>query len=101
MIASKDIDVGQSLHGRSGPQLHAEALNALGLSAEHLERLGRAARGTRRDAWLPLTDLDSEQLDNTSIRVSFTLPAGSYATQLVRELTGAPWLAVRARSEKA
>lgn len=82
-------------------ELEAEALNALGLSAEHLERLGRAARGTRRDAWLPLTDLDSEQLDNTSIRVSFTLPAGSYATQLVRELTGASWLAVRARSEKA
>lgn len=80
-------------------ELEAEALNALGLDSAQLERLGKAARGTRRDAWLPLDDLTFEPLSASSFRVCFTLPAGSYATQLVRELTGAAWLGLRARAD--
>lgn len=76
-------------------ELEADALAALGLDEAQLDRLGRAARGTRRDAWLTLDDLAYEPLDATSFRVSFTLPAGSYATQLVRELTGGAWLTLR------
>lgn len=78
-------------------ELEADALRALGLEPEQLDRLGKAARGTRRDAWLPLDDLSFEPLGPTSFRVSFTLPAGSYATQVVRELTGAAWLGLRAQ----
>jgi len=80
-------------------ELEAEALGALGLESAQLERLGKAARGTRRDAWLSMTDLAFEPLSPTSFRVSFTLPAGSYATQLVRELTGTAWLGLRARPD--
>jgi len=80
-------------------ELEAAALNGLGLESAALDRLGKAARGTRRDAWLSLADLTFEPLDSSSFRVSFTLPAGSYATQLIRELTGAAWLSVRARAD--
>ncbi|HEU5073885.1 MAG TPA: tRNA pseudouridine(13) synthase TruD, partial [Polyangiaceae bacterium] len=82
-------------------ELEADALNALGLEAAELDRLGKAARGTRRDAWLPLDDLTYEPIDATSFRMSFTLPAGSYATQVVRELTGGAWLTLRARPNTA
>ncbi|HEY6726467.1 MAG TPA: tRNA pseudouridine(13) synthase TruD [Polyangiaceae bacterium] len=82
-------------------ELEAEALAPLGLDEAQLDRLGKSARGTRRDAWLPLDDLSFEPLDATSFRVSFTLPAGSYATQLVRELTGGAWLTLRARPQSA
>jgi len=76
-------------------ELEADALGALGLDDNQLDRMGKAARGTRRDAWLPLDDLGFETLGATSFRVSFTLPAGSYATQVVRELTGGAWLTLR------
>lgn len=78
-------------------ELEAQAIGALGLDEAQLDRLGKAARGTRRDAWLALDDLTLEPLEATSFRVSFTLPAGSYATQLVRELTGGAWLTLRGR----
>lgn len=76
-------------------ELESEALGVLGLTDQHLDRLGRAARGTRRDLLVSLRDLEFSELGPNSWSVSFSLPAGSYATQLLRELTGSPWLAQR------
>lgn len=86
----------------SAEALEREALQALGLSDDSLARLGKLARGTRRDLMVHLESLELEASDSadssslsSSLRVSFTLPSGSYATQLIRELTGAAWLEAR------
>ena len=70
--------------------LEAEVLAELELSDAALGELGRHAPGTRRDllvrpeAWAVHDDPAAKRL-----RVEFELPAGSYATVLVRELTRA------------
>src|SRR5690606_21713849 len=82
----------------SAEALEREALQALDLSDDSLARLGKLARGTRRDLMVHLESLgleDTDSADSSSLRVSFTLPSGSYATQLIRELTGAAWLEAR------
>jgi len=70
--------------------LEAEVLGELELTAAALTELGRHAPGTRRDllvvpeAWAVREDRPLNRL-----RLEFVLPAGSYATVLVRELTRA------------
>ncbi len=76
-------------------QLEAEARDALGLPAEAWETLGRAVRGTRRDLLVRLQGLEFESTRDDMLRIDFALPAGSYATQLLRELTVSPWLGAR------
>jgi tRNA pseudouridine13 synthase len=69
-------------------QLEAEVLADLELTDAALAELGRHAPGTRRDllvrpeAWAVHDDAEAKRL-----RLEFELPAGSYATVLVRELT--------------
>ena len=79
----------------SAAALEHEALKALNLSDESLMRLGKLARGTRRDLMVEVGPVELDALSPSSLRVSFTLPSGSYATQLLRELTGAAWLGAR------
>jgi tRNA pseudouridine13 synthase len=76
-------------------ELESEALQALGLSETQLTRLGKAARGTRRDLIIELADLRLVVTDESSLQLVFSLPAGSYATQLIRELVATPWLGLR------
>jgi tRNA pseudouridine13 synthase len=70
--------------------LEAEVFADLDLTAAALNELGRHAPGTRRDllvrpeAWSVTDDAAAGRL-----RLEFELPAGSYATVLVRELTRA------------
>jgi tRNA pseudouridine13 synthase len=47
---------------------------------------GLRARGRRRSMRLPLAETALEPLDETSFRVSFSLPAGSFATSVMREI---------------
>ncbi len=67
----------------------------LGLDEAMLGALGREAPGTRRDLFAPLPDLNIEAVtDRTepALRLSFTLPAGGYATEVLRQLTHEPFL---------
>lgn len=71
-------------------ELEASVQSELGLTDADLETLGRFAPGTRRDLWLHPEGLEAGP-EQDSLAVSFSLPAGSYATQVIRELTHAPW----------
>jgi tRNA pseudouridine13 synthase len=60
-------------------------LTRTGVTSEHLQRFGRAGRGTRR----PLRVCPAEaQMEWTpeGVALQFTLPTGAYATALLREL---------------
>jgi len=68
----------------------------LGLDEAMLSALGREAPGTRRDLFAPLPDLQIEAVagrPEPALRLSFTLPAGGYATEVLRQLTHEPFLA--------
>src|SRR5690606_34545167 len=73
-------------------ELEARVLEGLGFGEAELATLGRAAPGARRDLTLHPEELEVEEPAPGLLVLSFGLPAGSYATQLVRELTRAPWL---------
>jgi tRNA pseudouridine13 synthase len=80
-------------------ELEREILAQLQLDATSSETLGHHAPGTRRDLRVPLDDL-AVHLENTeegkpALRIAFSLPAGSFATQVVRELCHGSWLASR------
>lgn len=81
--------------------LEERLLAEVGLTSEQLEQLGNHAPGTRRDVLLRPSELDVV-IESTSpllaARLSFSLPAGSYATHLVRELTHGAWFAPRVRA---
>ncbi len=70
--------------------LEEEILAELGLTPELLSALARHAPGTRRDLLLLPEQLVVSEHPG-ELRLSFTLPAGAFATQLVREFTHAPW----------
>lgn len=88
-----------------GPKLRPAASTALaleqrisadlGLDESLLEALGRHAPGTRRDLFAPLEDLSVEAVTDRAapaLRLAFTLPAGGYATEVLRQLTHEPFL---------
>ncbi|TVR04991.1 MAG: tRNA pseudouridine(13) synthase TruD [Deltaproteobacteria bacterium] len=84
--------------GPRGPQptddalaLEREACLAAGLDEARLGVLASHAPGTRRDLRLPVPDLDLT-VDGDVLQLSFPLPAGAYATQVVREFTRSPFL---------
>jgi tRNA pseudouridine13 synthase len=67
-------------------ELEMAVLAELGLAETALRDLGRHAPGTRRDLLVPLEEARvSEEADR--LVLEFGLPAGSYATGVVRELT--------------
>ncbi|HMA91675.1 MAG TPA: tRNA pseudouridine(13) synthase TruD [Polyangiaceae bacterium] len=82
-------------------ELEQQVLSELGLTLEELDQLGAHAPGTRRDVWLRLNDFEasvqegsapsSDGATTPSVVLLFGLPAGSYATHVVRELTHGVW----------
>jgi len=60
-------------------------LRESGLTLDQLAKWKRVAPGTRRFVRIPVPKLDLAVSDNT-VELDFTLPAGSYATILVREI---------------
>lgn len=66
-------------------RLEAAALDSLALSPESLATLHRFAPGTRRAARVVATDL-TFTVEGTSALLTFTLPAGCFATVLLGEL---------------
>ena len=88
-----------------GPKMRPAAADALALEQRltqelsldeaMLGALGREAPGTRRDLFAPLPDLNIEAVTDRAkpaLRLSFTLPAGGYATEVLRQLTHEPFL---------
>jgi tRNA(Glu) U13 pseudouridine synthase TruD len=87
--------IGPKLRPASGDALALEQriVAELGLTEAMLGALGREAPGVRRDLFAPL-DLNIEAVSDRSepaLRLSFTLPAGGYATEVLRQLTHAPF----------
>ena len=60
-------------------------LSAEGLTLDSFRRLGGVAEGTRRPYAVPVTDVHSS-IEGSTVELSFTLPAGSYATVLLDEV---------------
>jgi tRNA pseudouridine13 synthase len=59
-----------------------------GLTRDSFIRYPHLTSGTRRPAVIWPEDLTIEPVDASSLRATFTLPAGCYATVLLRELMG-------------
>jgi len=58
-----------------------------GVEPEDFALWGRLARGGRRALTVPVGEPTCAAVDPHALRLSFTLPAGSYATVLLREVT--------------
>lgn len=69
----------------SARKIEEELLTDTGLSVSHFARWKRIARGTRRFERIPVSETGLHVGDNT-VHLDFTLPAGSYATILMREI---------------
>lgn len=82
-------------------ELEREAARLAGVSPEIEQNLARWVDGTRRDLLIRPRDLHLSQPEAGVLELAFFLPAGSYATQLLRELTHAPFLSPRPRSPAA
>lgn len=80
--------------------LERDVLDSLGIRGDALRALGRAAVGTRRPlqvaiedpvtSFAPAVTTDDGRTLAPGLRISFTLPAGSFATTLCRELQSSP-----------
>lgn len=88
---------GDKMRPATGEALELEhsVLAELPVSDDDLHWLSAYAPGTRRDLWLVPSEFSLEPLGDGSVRLEVTLPAGAYATELLRELTRQPWLSAR------
>ncbi len=64
----------------------ADILNEAGLTMQAFHGFGKLLPGTRRHNLIYVDDLTAT-VEAEGVRLSFTLPAGSYATVLLREIT--------------
>jgi tRNA pseudouridine13 synthase len=62
-------------------------LEAFDVDPEAFTKFGRLARGGRRPLTVPVSERDVATLPDGALRLRFTLPSGSYATVLLREVT--------------
>jgi tRNA pseudouridine13 synthase len=78
---------GKKMFAAAGEAAEREqaVLRAAGLAAEAFRGFGKLLSGTRRYAFVYVDDLVAGA-EPAGVRLTFTLPAGSYATVLLREL---------------
>ena len=98
-LASGDIHLTGPIFGPKARPTSGEAaalelsqLEELGLSQEARDKLARLAPGTRRDLIAPVTDLELRWAGVGRLELEFSLPSGSYATEVIRQFTHAPFL---------
>ncbi|HMR78992.1 MAG TPA: tRNA pseudouridine(13) synthase TruD [Polyangiaceae bacterium] len=72
-------------------ELEREVLRSLDIDETILGHLSRHAPGTRRDLVVMPTDLSFNEEPNASAILEFFLPAGSYATEVIRAFTKQPF----------
>lgn len=97
-LRSGDIHLTGPMMGPKGLQAEADArlleeevARTLELSEAQMTALGEQAPGTRRDLFLAPEELEVCAKGPEEIQLVFALPAGAFATQLVREFSGAGW----------
>jgi tRNA pseudouridine13 synthase len=78
-------------------ELEEQAASQAGIGADALAALGRFVDGTRRDLVVTPGELTLSEPRPGELELGFFLPAGSYATELLRELTRAPFLSAAPR----
>ena len=76
--------------GSPAHQREARLLDALQLGPADFAPLGGLATGTRRAATIVLGEPAVEVVAPGAIRITFTLPAGAYATAILREVQKTP-----------
>ena len=98
-LTSGDVHLTGPIFGPKARPTSAEAaalelsvIEELGLTLEAREKLGRLAPGTRRDLIAPVTDLELRWAGVGRLEVEFSLPSGSYATEVIRQFTHSPFL---------
>jgi tRNA pseudouridine13 synthase len=98
-LTSGDIHLTGPIFGPKARPTSAEAaaleesmIEALGLNAEAREKLAKLAPGTRRDLIAPITDLQVRWAAVGRLEVEFSLPSGSYATEVIRQFTRSAFL---------
>jgi tRNA pseudouridine13 synthase len=84
--------LGPKIKSASGvpAELEQRACNEAGVTEQILDQLARHVDGTRRDLVI-WPEASVEQLAPGVLELAFFLPAGSYATELVRQLTHQPF----------
>ncbi len=97
-LNSRDVHLTGPIIGPKAPATTGEAreleqrvMQSLELDDEVLRTLGRFAPGSRRDLIVYPQELTVERAAEGAVTLQFTLPAGAYATQLIREFTAAPY----------
>lgn len=68
----------------------AEVLAAAGIELAELAPLRKLAPGARRDAAITIDDWSVTEPADHALQIAFTLPAGAYATAVMRELQKLP-----------
>jgi tRNA pseudouridine13 synthase len=79
-------------------ELELRAQAQVGIDEDVRRAIGKLGPGTRRDLFVPLDDLEAIFEETGSVVLSFGLPSGSYATEVMRQFTREPFLAVRERA---
>ncbi len=98
-LASGDVHLTGPIFGPKARSTSADAaalelsvINELGLSEEARAKLARMAPGTRRDLIAKVEQLELRWSAVGRLELAFSLPSGSYATEVVRQFTHAPFL---------
>ncbi|MEO7032433.1 MAG: tRNA pseudouridine(13) synthase TruD [Polyangiaceae bacterium] len=72
--------------------LEQSLIEQLGLDADAREKLARLAPGTRRDLIAKVEHLELRWAAVGRLELEFSLPSGSYATEVIRQFTHGPFL---------
>jgi len=98
-LLSSDIHLTGPIFGpKARPTFHEAAalelsiIEDLGITADLREKLARVAPGTRRDLMAPITDLRLDWSAVNRLQLEFSLPSGSYATEVIRQFTRGSFL---------
>jgi len=85
--------VGSKIHPRlesAAQEIQRRSIEQVCGTPEVPQSLSSEAPGTHRDLLIFLENAGFEWLDDQSLRLTFELPAGAYATEVLRELTQRP-----------
>jgi tRNA pseudouridine13 synthase len=98
-LASGDVHLTGPIFGPKARATSAEAaalelalIEELGMNGEARQKLGGLAPGTRRDLIAQVENLQLGWSAVGRLELEFSLPSGSYATEVIRQFTGSPFL---------
>lgn len=87
-----ELPGGKTVHAKgAAAELERKVFDEMGISPALEQALRRAAPGARRDLSVSPEQLELSEPAAGTLRLSFTLPSGSFATQLAFEMCGGDW----------